>query len=379
VPPLAAGVLAMVLVAGVARMWPGPGPSGASAGVRLHSWWGRLEPAGIATRALAVAVTALAVLAGRVGSEEELRNLAPALVIGAAWPLLLLGSAVLGPVWRWLDPWDGVARTVRPEPETGGDAPAWWAVLPALGWVWYLGAFPDTLAPRNVGLALGGYSAVSVAGCLLLGRAAYLSRAEPFGLLFGWTARLPRGELPRWAPPPGAEALLGVLTGGLLFGTIRLSTLWGSLNLAPAALAYSTLGLFLAAAGVGALLVLVERWARRSGAAGSVPAAALPAAVGVALALAMARNRLTTSLQLLPGLLGDPFGRGGGPLAGGEVLEVEPFGVTGLLAIQVGLVVVGGVAGAIVLARRVDVPARAPGMAALCLVVGTAVAALTAV
>jgi len=34
---------------------------------------------------------------------------------------------------------------------------------------------------------------------------------------------------------------------------------------------------------------------------------------------------------------------------------------------------------AIALARRVEVPARAPGMAALCLVAGTAAAALTAV
>jgi hypothetical protein len=91
----------------------------------------------------------------------------------------------------------------------------------------------------------------------------------------------------------------------------------------------------------------------------------------------MARNRLTTSLQLLPGLLADPFGSG--PPTRALPIEAEPFGTTGLLAIQVALVVAGGVTGAIVLARRVEVPARAPGMAALCLVAGTAVAALTAV
>jgi hypothetical protein len=42
-------------------------------------------------------------------------------------------------------------------------------------------------------------------------------------------------------------------------------------------------------------------------------------------------------------------------------------------------VLAGGVAGAIVLARRVRVESRAPAMAALCVVTGTAVAALTAV
>jgi hypothetical protein len=378
-PPLVTAVLVMLAVAAVARFWPVAGASTPSQDGRFHSWWGTLRTGQVVARGIGIGLLVLAVAAGRLGSPDELANLAPALVIGVAWPLLLLTSAVLGPVWRWLDPWDGAARVFRRERENDPGGPVWWAIAPTLAWVWYLSAFPDTLDPRNVGLALGLYSAVCVGGCFLVGRRAFLSRTEPFGLLLGWTARLPRGELPPWAPPPGAEAVLGALTGGLLFGAIRLSTLWGSLNVDEAALAYSTLGLVVAAAGVGGLLVLVERWARRSAAGGSVPAAILPATVGVALALGLARNRLTTSVQLLPGLLADPFGRGGGPLARGEVLEAEPFGVTGLLAIQVGLVIAGGVAGAIVLARRVEVPARAPGMAALCLVAGTAAAALTAV
>jgi hypothetical protein len=181
--------------------------------------------------------------------------------------VILLGCAVLGPVWRWLDPWDGATRLVQTDPRAEGGASVWWAGVPTVAWTWYLGAFPEILDPRNVGLALGVYSAVTIAGCLVLGRASYLTRAEPFGLLFGWTARLPRGLLPGWSPPRGAEAVLGTMAGGVLFGTVRLSTLWGSLNVAPAALAYATIGVAAGAFGLAGLLVLCGRWSERSGAA----------------------------------------------------------------------------------------------------------------
>jgi hypothetical protein len=55
----------------------------------------------------------------------------------------------------------------------------------------------------------------------------------------------------RWEPPPGAEVLLGALTGGLLFGAIRRTELWGGLNVVPGAVVYATLGLVLFAAAGG--------------------------------------------------------------------------------------------------------------------------------
>jgi hypothetical protein len=376
IPPLVAAVLAMVAVAAVARFWPGPGPGRDREGDRLHSWWGGLGWPQRAGRVAAVALLMLVVAAGRLGADDELENLAPALVVGVAWPMVLLGCAVLGAVWRWLDPWDGVARPLQRDHDLRPAGSVWWAIVPALGWVWYLSAFPDTLAPRSVGFALGLYSAITISGCLLVGRAAYLSRAEVFGLLFAWTARLPRGLLPGWRPPRGAEAVLGALAGGLLFGTVRLSTLWGSLNVAELSLLYATVGVMAGGLGFAAALWGCERWSLRMGAEGSVAPAMVPLVTGVAIALAMARNRLTTSLQLLPGLVGDPFGSV--EMVRGAPLDPAPFGVTGLLGIQVALVLAGGVVGALVLARRAEVGARAPGMAALCVVAGTAVAALTA-
>ncbi len=377
VPPLSTAVAAMLLVTAVARFWPG---GHALPGLRshneTHSWLGPLRGPMIAGRLVGILLLVLAVTAGRLGSERELENIAPALIIGAAWPLLLLGSALVGAVWRWLDPWDALARPVAPPGEASGDVH--WAGVAALAWVWYLSAYQTPLHPRSIGLALGAYTIVTLAGCLALGRRKWLSRAEAFGLLFGWTALLRRGHLPSWAPPRGAEIVLGVLAGGLAFGAIRQSSLWGGLNLAEHALVLATAGIAVAAGGFAALLWWIERWAGAVEARGSVAAAMVPAVLGLAIALALARNRLFTSVQLLPGLLADPLGSGGGPLARGYPLEPDPLGVTGLVLAQAAVLLAAHVAGALILARRAAAPGRQPAMVALAVSVGVGMAGLTA-
>jgi hypothetical protein len=374
IPPLAAAVLAILLLASVARYWPGPGKGHKAVQEpdSSFSWWGRLGALDVAGRVVGVAIVALSVVAGRLGSESQLENVAPALVVGAGWPLLLLASAIVGPLWRWLDPWDGLARPVAAPGEPGGDVR--WAVAPALAWVWYLGAFPDALDPRAVGIALGAYTILTAAGCLAMGRRTWLSRAEPFGLLFGWLAMLPRRLLSRWSPPRGAEVVLGVLAGGLVFGAIRLSTLWGELNAAAGALFYATSGLVAAAAGFGALLWAASRRAERIGAPGSVAASAVPAIGGLAVSLALSRNRFFTSIQLLPGLLADPFGSSEEALT----LNPSPLGETGLIVLQVLVLLLGCLAGAILVARRTEPSRRAPGMAAVAAVAAGGILSLTA-
>jgi hypothetical protein len=319
-----------------------------------------------------VAILALAILAGRLGSQNQLENFAPAVMVGVGWPLLLVASAILGPVWRWLDPWDGMARPVASLGKPGGDVR--WAVLPALGWAWFLGAFPRSLDPGVVGLVLGAYSIVTLAGCLALGRRTWLARAEPFGMVFGWLAMLPRRLLSAWTPPRGAEVVLGVLAGGLVFGAIRLSSLWGELNTAPAALLYATVGVVVSGAAFAALLWAASRRAEGIGAQGGVVASAVPAIGGLAVSLALSRNRLFTSIQLLPGLLLDPFGRSEEPLS----VNPSPLGETGLVVAQTVVLLAGCLAGAIVLARRAEPGRRAPGMAALCAVAAGGIVSLTA-
>jgi hypothetical protein len=373
VSPLVAAAVAGILAGALALFWRAPGKRlAARPGVLIDSWEGRLTAGQVATRSLSVGLVVLAVAAGRLGSQRELDNLAPALAVGVAWPGLLVLSATLGPVWRWLDPWDGIARTVAADT---GDRPARedvrLAVLVAVAWTWYLGAYPEALSPRAVGLALGVYTFVTVAGCLAFGRSRWLSRAEVFGILFGWLARLPRGLLPSWSPPAGASLLLGALAGGLVFGEIRRTELWGELNVVPGAVLWATAAL-VASAAVGALLVnSLERWASAEGAPGSVAAVAVPAVASIAVAFSLARSRLFTSIQILPSVLADPFGLGWDPFGiQPETLEA-PLAPVPLAVVQLAVLLAGHVAGAVALARR-GPGTRAPAALVLALLMGSA-------
>ena len=356
---------------------PVPLPRIWRSGSPLESWVGGLSRAQVATRAFAVLVLFFAIAAARVGQDFQLENIAPSLVLGVGWPLLLLGSAVLGPIWRWLDPWDGVARLVeseKSEPEPRDEVAraaenVWPALLPAFAWAWYLNAYSGTVDPRPLGAALAAYSLFMVAACVAFGRQLWLSRTEIFGLLFSWTARLPRGQLVSWVPPAGAEAVIGVLAGGFIFGRVRMTAWWGTVvgSLDRLTL-YSAMGVLVCAALGGALLWFLARRSAQLGAPGAVAAASVPALVSIALAVSMASNRLSNSVQLLPRLIGDPFGFGWDPFGTADwLIRAEPFGHVGLKVIQMIVLLIGHVVGAIVLSRRVPQSARPPALAALAL------------
>ncbi|HWH31326.1 MAG TPA: hypothetical protein VNU01_01500, partial [Egibacteraceae bacterium] len=193
-PP--AGVLALwALLAVGAGGWLGArlGQSRPAADVPAHHAAEPLGPWRAAGRVAGVALLALAIVAGRLGNPRELSNIAPALVVGVAWPALLAGSALFGRVWAVLDPWDGIARVLRAPAGEAEPGDVWPAAAVALLWTWYLAVPFDALSPRNVGLALALYSLVTVAGCLVAGRAGWLARAELFGLLSRWLALWRRG------------------------------------------------------------------------------------------------------------------------------------------------------------------------------------------
>jgi hypothetical protein len=77
--------------------------------------------------------------------------------------------------------------------------------------------------------------------------------------------------------------------------------------------------------------------------------------------LPSSENRLFTSVQLLPGLLGDPFGRGWDLLgAAGAGLDPAPLGTRGLLWAQLVVALAGHVAGALAVARATRRGHRGP-------------------
>lgn len=378
VSPLLAATLAGALVLVVAFAMPRRTPSAEEVpGTPLASWTGRLSAFQIATRVGAVALLALAIAAGRLGADDELENLAPALVVGTLWPLLVLASISLGAVWRWIDPWDSLARVVDSGDTESEAGHVWPAAAIALVWAWYLSAYGDTLDPRSVGAVLALYTVLTVAGSLAFGRVRWLSTAEPFGILLSWMALLPSGRLTAWRPPRGAEALLGVFAGGVLFGAVRRSELWGGLNTAENANVYAAVGVVAFSAAAFGVLKLMALAAEQAGARGAAAAAAVPAVAVIVVAVAMDRNRLTTSMQLLPQLLGDPFGRGWDLLGeAGRGLDPAPLGETGLVTAQLALLLVGYLVGAAVLARRLQRADRAPLALLLAVLMSASVVAL---
>jgi hypothetical protein len=371
VSPVFVATLAVVASVGLAVYWPARSAGAVATGrVAIESWEGELRPGQVVTRVVAFALLVLAVLAGRLGDEHELRNIAPALVVGAAWPALILLSATLGPVWRWLDPWDGTARALgRGESEgagegAGGASPGVFpAVVPAILWVWFLGVYVTPLHPRSVGLALAVYTLATVGACLAVGRVRWLSRVEVFGLFFGWLARLPRGRLGSWSPPRGTEVVLGVLAGGVLFGAIRKTDLWGSLNAVPGATLWATLGLLGTCLLFAGVLWGLTRAAAEA-APGSVARAAIPMVGAIAVAIGMARSRLFTSITLLPSLASDPFGLGWDLFGTADNPPDPPLLETRLALVQLSVLVAGLLAATFVLAR-LEPRARTWGAVAL--------------
>jgi len=348
----------------------------------LASWPGRLTPPQWAGRLVTVVVLLVTIAAARLGSEDQLENIAPALVVGTAWPLLVLASVAVGPVWRWLDPFDGLARLLGGGSKRGpGSAAApdsvWPAALLLLPWVWFLSAAADPLAPRSVGIVLAAYTAVTLAGWVGLGRERFRSRPALLALLLSCMPLLPRGRLARWEPPPGAEALLGVLVGGVAFGAIRRSQQWTGIDAATGAWAYALLSLLGSCAVVTLLLILARRLALRVDGAAGIARAVVPAAAAVVVAVGLGRNRLTSSVQLLPGLVGDPFGLGWdllGPSIDG--LDPAPLGVAGLLTAQVAVLVAGHLVGAVVVAWRLGRRARMPATVVLALLMAVTTVAV---
>jgi hypothetical protein len=374
-PALVAVVVAAAAAAaagrGAASIRPAAeGPGAPATGARLDvdlrtRLAGPLGRRAVVGRAVGAGLLLLAVVAGRVGPDDQLLVITTALVVGVGWPLLLAATAVAGDVWGWLQPLDALARPL--EGAAGGeeavDAPpgdrlAWIAVVGALGLSWWLAMWLPGLQPRALALGLGAYAIASLAGCLAVGRARWLSTAEVLTVALGAVAAARRGAVPLAHPHAVA---LAVLAAGLTAAEVRQSRWWVEdvqrLGLRPfdapaAVLAYAlVVGLGVAAA-LGAL-----RWARRRGSPGTVEAVLAWLLVGAGLSAAWERDRLWTSAQLLVSRISDPLGTGADLFgtAGREVL-LWPYGGASRLVVQLLLLVVPVLVGALLVRRRATGP-----------------------
>lgn len=356
VPPLVLAAVGVLLVLAV-MLLPRPEPAPAPALTQPRLGW----PA-IIGRAIGTTVLLGAIAAGYIGRNVVTENIAPVLVFGVGWPLLVAAAAALGRVWDQVDPWDTLARAGAPltgdpasdDPGAGESAEAvWWAVPGASALVWYLGAHGEALLPRSVATALASYTIITLAGCLALGRRQWLLRAEIVGVLLGWIGLIRRRRLLGWSPPAGAHIVLGVLAGGLLFGMLRYSRLLNPLIFSIPQVPAQTVGVAVFAAAGAAVMWAADRACRRAGAGGAAAAAVVPMIAGLVIAGAMVRGQLVLALQLLPAVASDPLGRGWDLFGTADLpISTNPLGDPLHFGLQVLVLVGAGAAGGVIARDR---------------------------
>jgi len=153
-------------------------------------------------RLLGVLLYLLVVLAGLLGTQSPLKNIAPVMVWAIWWVGMAYVSALVGNVWALANPLDtlfvwlerlharaGLGRRLSlelPYPKRLG---VWPAVALFLAFIWIELVWESTDVPAKLALAILAYSALTWLGMLVFGRHEWLRRGEVFAIVFGLLAR----------------------------------------------------------------------------------------------------------------------------------------------------------------------------------------------
>ena len=184
-------------------------------------------PAIAVARAIAVAAFAFLVVAGFLGNQNTFRNIVPLAVWALWWVGLAYVSALIGDVWRLVNPLETIfaaaeracARLTGKPLARDRELPRWvgaWPVVALyLAFLWMEMVWDGTDSPAKVAAAMGGYALLTWAGMWLFGRERWLEQGEVFNRVFGLLARFaPLGfelrdrRVVRWELRPYAVGLL---------------------------------------------------------------------------------------------------------------------------------------------------------------------------
>jgi hypothetical protein len=272
----AAAIVLVVSFAALAVLWPAPrlqrpgwrplGAFGRLLGSRAVEW---------ACRLVGVAVFVVVVLAGYLGEDFALSNLAPTFILIVFWVGLAFASVLFGDLFRVFSPWRAVPFPgLRPYPERWGRYPAAIALL-AFTWVELVSGWGEDPA-LLVTVALL-YTAYTLAMQAVFGTETWSQRGEGFAVYFNLFSRMsvwerrgreiglrpPLGGLPRLDAVPGTVLFVVVMIGTVTFDGLSQGSLWrdvsvdlaraidGLVGAETAPKVAATVGLLLAVASVG--------------------------------------------------------------------------------------------------------------------------------
>jgi hypothetical protein len=308
-------------------------------------------------RVVVLALFAVAILAGFAGNQSPYRNILPTLVWIVFWVGFAFLSAMAGNLWALINPWRTLfeaadrawrrlfGRTLslaRPYPAVLG---VWPAVLLLLAFAWIELVDPRAAEPAHLASLAIAYSALTWAGMVVFGAAAWLRHGEVFSVVFGLLARFAPVEMERtertcvWrlrafgtgiveSPPasPSMTALVLLLLSTVLFDGLLGTPEWGrveaaSLEMLPGlgenrALVVRTAGLvafwlifYVLYLGVSLLMRAAAGGTRSASAVGREFVGTLvPIAIGYHVAHYLA-FLLIQGQYVIP-LISDPFGHG---------------------------------------------------------------------
>jgi hypothetical protein len=288
------------------------------------------------------------------------------------WVALALISALLGPVWSWIDPFSTIhailswlAGRLHLSGGEPADFPArlgkWPAVVGLLVVVWLELVF-HIEGGRTLGIFMIGYTVITVAAMSYFGKEAWRANGETFSVWFGVLGRLAPfaldgepedGQVVRrpyasgllaveWTPADLALVAVGV--GSIIFDGLSQTALYQDLfgGLFSSYLVRDSLT---AAVFLGGLVAIVLLMARRLGVA-TMGAGLLPVAVGYLVAHYL--SFLLVNGQFIIAALNDPLLRGDNFLPGnlGFWTPGLPIPTSVLWSIQLAAVVGGHIVGA---------------------------------
>lgn len=365
-----ASIALVVSFVALGALWRRPRLAASSAGRELPGWaQAARRIAGPILRLVGLGLFLLALSAALWGSDSAVTNVAPVLLYVVLWIGGPIVSAVVGDVWRVLNPYDTLAaigdwaKARRPDPGH------WTAAVLLLSFLWMELAYHESDDPRAVGLWLSAYSVAVLAGAAVWGRD-WVRRGEGFAGLFGLLAHIAPffrdddGTL-RLRPPlsglaqvevgRGTVPLVMIALGSTTFDGLSRTTWWQDVvgqRQEWSLTAVNTAGLLWTIGMVTVAYLVATRLAARIGSKdpGEMAVAFAPSLLPIALAYAVAHyfSLLVFEGQSAIALLSDPYARGWDLF--GTVdhrIDYTVISTDTISWVQAGAIVVGHIAGVV--------------------------------
>lgn len=242
----------LISFAALRLLWPRPRLADAAAGTSVPAALGTVASVlGTVVQALALVLFGATLLAAWFGEDAVSANLAPTALYIALWIGMQVASAVLGDVWRRINPLWTVASAldrVRGRDPEASTATGWWAshwpaALGLLAFHWLELAYFEAASLTAVAAFVSAYTIVVLVAASWFG-AGWVRTGDGFAVLFGLLGALSplhrddRGDLRLRVPGSGLAAVelrrgsLGVILvvlGGTTFDGVTRTQWWSDL------------------------------------------------------------------------------------------------------------------------------------------------------